>query len=278
MTGGVGGVVRAVLAFALSALVAWQAPTTLAVLTDSATVASPAEGSSTGTLATPAAPSVTSTGTTSRTVSWSPTPVSTGAGPTTATGYRVLRYAGPTGGTGTQVCASTTMTTCALTGQPLIAYYSVEAAFMAGWRAESGRTTIVGDTVGPALAVRSPEPGNSQGGENRFQKNLADACGEDVLACGSVDDPSKPITVDYTLGRQNGATYQCWNGTGWALSTAATCGAVPRAATVSADIGTWRVSGAPATAYDQRVSYTLVVRATDAVGNRTTTTVAFSIG
>ena len=30
--------------------------------------------------------------------------------------------------------------------------------------------------------------------------------------------------------------------------------------------------------YDQRVSYTLVVRATDAVGNRTTTTVAFSIG
>lgn len=272
-----GGVVRAVLAFALSALVAWQAPTTLAVLTDSATVASPAGGSSTGSLATPAAPSVTSTGTTSRMVSWSPTLVTTGAGPTTATGYRVLRYTGATGGTATQVCTTSTATTCAATNQPLIAYYSVEAAFMAGWRAESGRT-IVGDTVGPALVVRAPEPGNSQGGENRFQNNLSSACGEAVLACGSVDDPSKPITVDYTLGRQNGATYQCWNGTGWALSTAATCGAVPRAATVSADIGTWRVSGAPATAYDQRVSYTLVVRATDAVGNRTTTTVAFSIG
>lgn len=272
-----GGPVKAVLASALAALIAWQAPTTLAVLTDAATVASSADGFSTGSLATPAAPSVTSTGATSRTIAWSPTPVSTGTGSTTATGYRVLRYVGAAGGTGTAVCTTTT-TTCTLTNQPLIAYYSVEAAFMAGWRAESGRTTIIGDTVGPALVVRAPEPGNSQGGQNRFQNNLSSACGEGVLACGSVDDPSKPITVAYTLGRQNGATYQCWNGTGWAPSTAATCGAVQRAATVSADTSTWRVSGAPATAYDQRVSYTLVVRATDAVGNRTTTTVAFSIG
>lgn len=266
------------LAFLLAALTGWQAPGTLAGLTDAAVVTSPAGGLGTGSLATPAAPTVTSTGLSTRTISWSPTPVTTGVGPTTATGYRVLRYAGASGGTATQVCATTTATTCSLSAQPLIAYYSVEAAFMAGWRTESGRTTVIGDTVGPALTVSAPEPGVSQGGENRFLGVLATACGGSVLACGTVDDPSQPVTVEYTLGRQGSATYQCWNGSAWTASTAALCAGVQRAALVDSATRRWSVSGNPSNAYNDRTTYSLTVRATDSLGNRTTTTVAFQIG
>lgn len=270
--------VRLLLALAIGVLLA-SVPQTLALLTDSAQATS-TNSIGAGRIVSPSAPTVTATGLNSRTVTWTPTTVDTGAGPAPVSGYRVLRYTGATGGAGTQVCATPNgTTTCNLTGQPLIGYYSVVATFAANWSAEGPRGTVLGDTTAPSVGFTAPAAGAS-GGANTIRNSVRDACASGV-ACGTATDDVGVTLVEYQLERASGTlglTRHCWDGGSWATGQ---CLLTWRAATRTTTDGltTWIVPGDRQTAYPNNpaATITLRVRATDAAGNQTTSTITFTI-
>ena len=234
---------------------------TLAYFTDQASVSAGSSANTaftSGSVATPATPTVTQTATTGlAAVSWIATTVTTGAGNTTATSYDVLRYTAATGGTATVVCSAVTATSCSAPKVAGASYYAVRARFQANWVNEGGRRAHTPDTTGPTVVIST---------------NVG-ACTNGV-ACGTASDSGGGTVakVEYNLLRRVSRTgfptsYDCWNGTAWIDVASASC-------TWSNAIGTtsWRVPGNQGTAYagppnGWTYTLTLTVRGTDSFGN-----------
>ena len=248
---------------------------TLAAFTDAATVQAgpaPASAFSSGSLATPAPPTATQQATSGLPVlSWSSTPVTTGAGTTTATGYQVYRYAAATGGAGVLVCTTTGGLTCTDAKQTSTAYYAVRARFADSWAADSTRITYTPDGTGPAVTFTRPTDGyaNSATGLRTYV-----SCTGSSPACGATSDSSGITSVRYTLRRDpaSTATDYCWNGASYSAASGACVFATTTGTT------SWRLPGNEATAYPSGdpATLTLTIQATDGFGNTTTSSITFS--
>ncbi len=118
---------------------------TSAVFTDVATVSGASVG--TGSIEVPSEPMATFVpdpdpqGADKPTVdlAWVAVQVDTGVGPQPVSGYEVVGYDAPTGGSGKVVCR-TSATSCEIARQRFSAYYSVRAEVGAKWVRESART------------------------------------------------------------------------------------------------------------------------------------------
>ncbi|NYG56104.1 hypothetical protein [Nocardioides perillae] len=279
----VGLALAAVLAFALAA-----PPATLAAFTDRATASSPDVLATAGTLATPAAPTVGPTVTGRAEVSWQQTTAVGGAGAVPATGYQVFRYSGATGTAGqVQVCPTTpglalddAARRCTV-DLPQGSYVSVVARFGTQWRQESARSTapLALDLVGPTLVFTAPSNGEEAGAGPAFRNAVAPRCPASSVACGTVADPSAPVTVQYALTRRAFAAgvptvpNGCWTESGWS-GTVPTTGCALAPAVVSG--GVWRVPGSLVAAYDgNEGAFVLRIRAVDGAGNATDRTITF---
>lgn len=233
---------------------------TYAYFTDQASVSAGAAGSSStaftsGGVATPATPTGSQTGPTAVTISWSATAVGSNGG--TAGAYAVVRYTAATGGTGTVVCTTTGALTCVDPNAPAATvWYAVQARIGTNWFKESGRVQHNADTTPPSVVITTPVSGCS------------------TVACGTASDASGVASVTYSLRRTlTGAvtgtqSFDCWNGSAWVGSTSgATCPFLTATGTTS-----WSVPGARTTAYAATLfynrSFSLSVRATDALGNQ----------
>ena len=233
---------------------------TLAYFTDQASVNAGSSANTaftSGSVATPATPTVTQTATTGlAAVSWSATAVTTGAGNTTATSYDVLRYTTATGGTATVVCTGVTATSCSAPKVAGTSYYAVRARFQANWVNEGGRRAHAPDTTGPTVVIDA---------------NVG-ACA--TVVCGTASDSGGGTValVEYNFVRRatrtgQPTTYSCWNGSTWVANAGATCAWNNATGTTS-----WRVPGNQNTAYANppagwTYTLTLTVRGTDSFGN-----------
>lgn len=267
--------VVAVLTALLSGLLLGGGPGTLALLSDTDTVS--AGQFSTGQIVPPSAPTVTTTSLLGgRRITWSATTVDTGTpAPAPVTGYRVLRYTGQTGGTGTEVCATTgsAPTTCDITGQPLVGFYSVQASFALQWTAEGPRGTALGDTTRPTITHVSPTNGQSTSA-NGLRNSVRDGCGEGPVACGTAVDDVAVTAVTWTMQRSSGAlgaTLECWNGSAWVARPPLGCAVQNAVVTTTGGVTTWRVPGNRNVAYPNNpaATITLTVTASDAAGPAT---------
>ena len=252
---------------------------TYALFTDTGTVSAGAV--STGTLGRPQAPTVTAPTLTTTRITWTGTTVDTGAGTTPATGYRVLRYAGAQGGTGTQVCPATAgdtlpsgTTTCTVTSQ-LGAYYSVVATFRGAWAEEGPRATLL-----QTISFTAPTNGTSTDAAT-LRTEVQTRCGSSAVACGTIANGVAVQSVDYLLERSQGLlSTSCWDGSTWPA-----CPVVRtyRSANPTSANGTtsWSVPGQALVAFPNgnggRGTYTLTIRLTQVGGAVSSSSITFTI-
>ncbi len=237
-------------------------PGTLAAFTDRASIAAgpaaaPTTAFTAGTIATPVSPTAGQTAASTVTLTWTATSIGSNGG--TAPAYDVLRFGTATGGTATVVCAGVPALNCVDSAAPSgTSYYVLRARVGSNWFKDSPRVAVTADTVAPTVSITNP----------------LDGCSGTVVACGTAADSGSGVAkVEYTFRRTRTfflggqPTYSCWNGNAWAAANA------DNSCTFANTTGTtaWQVPGVKNTAYADvflyTLTYTLTVRATDAVGN-----------